>query len=698
MADFTPPADQSAAIKDNTAAIQESARRQEEMVRELQALRQSMGATAGGSVRGLSGPAIAAIGTMALGMNKAISAIHQAATAMQRASVATARTAAVSSGRLIAPGSPRWQQVDMAREAKKVAEGHLFSARQARDSGALRKILPPVYGEQAARMEESAINHRARRDYLDEAIGDERTRKTHPTDIRRAVIQELRRDTEKQMAASSGGELRALTMRQHMASPMFGEAAQRGFRAGAENDTTGLMKQVELSKEKVKWLGGSEAKRALKEQARLQKELTKGQLAEKYARIATEQGRIAEGAARWNDKIAPVAGYMQSIASAGGVAAVSMMGLVSATASSAGAFSVWPTFTESIKGLAIEVGAVFLPVVDEMSKKIQDATEWFRNLDEGTKSTMGTIARWTIVIGGGIFALQKLGIAWLASAAAAKVAAIGYAMALTPLGWVAVAATAVGVLAGAWLLAGKNARGAVTDMGRGVGNFLMPGGESKSQQKLTPLLAAMEGTYTHDKAISLLNKPAKLAEEMGEHGDFYAEKIGGRSAELGKILQEKAKFQKEAQRHHQEMMKHEKNKDWDKYSDTKSDYDLAARKYFDRQKVAGAFSKDIERMEKVRGAILGLGDYAKSGGLGAKEDRLRRAYQGLPQPRITDPASVADQIQIKALNPDELGVRNAMRQLELLAKSGGVFNGEAITKLQQAVDELKMLNNKMPMD
>ena len=211
-----------------------------------------------------------------------------------------------------------------------------------------------------------------------------------------------------------------------------------------------------------------------------------------------------------------VRGAGQTAGMIGGAAMGGIMGMVQA----ADPFSTMPTFNESLKGLSIEVGGSFLPVIDQMSAKIQQATRWFEGLDKSTKQSVASTLAWSAVGLTGAAAAARLG----SMAVSATIAVRGLALAMMPLVMTPMGLLVTGVTAaaGAYLLLGRNAREAAGHM-REAGRAAPPRGGPATGD--TPARGAEALTQAEldrlpDRGESLReakSDPLKLAEAMAAY-------------------------------------------------------------------------------------------------------------------------------------------------------------------------------------
>lgn len=145
----------------------------------------------------------------------------------------------------------------------------------------------------------------------------------------------------------------------------------------------------------------------------------------------------------------------RSAVNAGLSAAAGLGGGVTALATAADPFSTVPTFTASLKGVAIEAGQSLLPALDQVSMALQDFERFLERVDPQLKSFLGQWAVWGTLSAGAALAAIKLGAAlWTV---VKGVGALSLALATTPWGFVAVGVAAVSALAYSWLQAGDNA-------------------------------------------------------------------------------------------------------------------------------------------------------------------------------------------------------------------------------------------------
>lgn len=123
-------------------------------------------------------------------------------------------------------------------------------------------------------------------------------------------------------------------------------------------------------------------------------------------------------------------------------------GLIGRAASAADPFSTMATLEGSIQGLSIEVGKSFLPMIDAVSMKVQEATKWFASLEESTKTAAAKFAFWAVV-GAGVVTMGAKIVATVRMIASAMAATRAVMMA-HPVGAILTAVGAVVALKAAW--------------------------------------------------------------------------------------------------------------------------------------------------------------------------------------------------------------------------------------------------------
>lgn len=515
--------------------------------------------------------------------------------------------------------------------------------------------------------------------------------------------------------------------RQSFGTSEYSDMAQGNIADQIDKQKTSLAEQTALAKERLKYLAGPQAKKALEEEARGRRELVKLQGAEQYRRMALEQGQVAAGATWLAGKLGTVQEKMGEIGRIGMVMSSTLVGGMLSLASAADPFSTFPTFTESLKALSIEVGAMFLPVVDEMSGKLQDAAKWFRGLDEGTKETIGSVVKWTAIIGAGTFALTKL--VGALRMVAVTIAATGRLL-MVGSPWIAGIAAA-GVAAYGLYRVWKGIRGEVEGSADASGR--MRGGSGGEPKKVDPratALANLPRQWMRDKVASMGGDAEKIAEFVKLQRDTVDETIKKLSVRLNQQMiparaeDDKfkaflspgmyAQFQKARERRaaltgiNGAPQRSEagaelfigKDNEWRErlpstvnragrflmeevpgFAKLSREMRIEAAKRFHDYTISpwdDVGRATQKRQRAVEDSPLGRElaaarerreKYAKAleipGVKEASQQTIERAYRNLPPARILDPEALGNAIQIRALTDGGLAEKNTQRQLEL---------------------------------
>lgn len=94
-----------------------------------------------------------------------------------------------------------------------------------------------------------------------------------------------------------------------------------------------------------------------------------------------------------------------------------------------------------MQSAAISIGIILAPAVEKLAEKLQEASAWWENLDDGTKETIVTIAGIVAVVGPAVLVFAKMATAIGVVTTAIRL--MGIAMTTTPLG------AAIAIIAGA---------------------------------------------------------------------------------------------------------------------------------------------------------------------------------------------------------------------------------------------------------
>lgn len=259
----------------------------------------------------------------------------------------------------------------------------------------------------------------------------------------------------------SGATVRSVRARQESAFHL-------GSRRELEESNLLLERGRKLAEARARVFASPQGAAALKEQVRLQKELAAAQEREERARQWATKGGVGatlDGASKGLENLSANLRAAASVAQ-GAFAGITagMLGLTS----QADPFSGFATFTESLKGLAIEAGGNLLPVLDRLSLGIQSAERWFARIDPATR-------RWgvNLVVMAGGAALATVAVAKLVGGLSA-LAGMASFMWASPLAGIAALATAVGGAALAYKALGQSAKDAAGSVGSAPGGG--PGG------------------------------------------------------------------------------------------------------------------------------------------------------------------------------------------------------------------------------
>lgn len=485
-----------------------------------------------------------------------------------------------------------------------------------------------------------------------------------------------------------------------------------------------LKQQVELEKQKAKLMASPQGRQALKDEANLQRELARNQGAQAWEKMVAEQGKFGAGLSVAERKLGELqrkfSGVGQSAGNLWMMGTAGITGLVAA----ADPFSTFPTLQESVKGLAIELGQGFLPIVDSVSQKIQGLTHWFAGLDESTKKNIATYATYAVAGAGVVYALYK--IAGASYAAVGAVNALNLAWRASPWGFVissAITATAaIGGLAAAYYTLGSNARGAGDGMASAADKAELKRREDEKRSVYESLPSDFKAKYREakdeegrrgvlreyqkktkedlekakasqlddvsleqeiDRAIAgrdLKSKAAGVDLIPGRGGPFVRPRPAQTTPE-----KEAASILKDFEA--RKLVRPENREEIRKILEEKAKLGLQGKDFrgFDTRRREFTQEKTREKIAQLEAQYQSATRLMER--TGTQDGGLMRAYRNMPAPQITDPMSYADRIQIQALKGDDLTAKNMARQLEALDKNTGL--------LKDVKDELRILNTEV---
>lgn len=224
--------------------------------------------------------------------------------------------------------------------------------------------------------------------------------------------------------------------------------------------------------------------------------------------------------------------------------AAGMAGGIGALVSAADPFGTFPTLLGSLKMLSIEIGSNFLPIINQVSGKIQELSRWIDGLDPILKKSAATWVTYAAGAGLGAIALFKL---WgAAKMAVGAVAGLFSLLLAHPVG----AVITVGSLAAAYLILKNNIGGVADKLRELVGLKGVPGGEAKAPAKAESFVSAEEVKQLppsiQAKIAAAGGDKAKITEVLKTYGAETKAELEKQKAEALPALTKAAQAEKRA--------------------------------------------------------------------------------------------------------------------------------------------------------
>jgi hypothetical protein len=147
--------------------------------------------------------------------------------------------------------------------------------------------------------------------------------------------------------------------------------------------------------------------RLIREQLALQKAMVATAKEQRRVELQAKYGKVGGGLLHLREEMNASNREIKDLTTRMGLyfagAQAGIVGLVAA-----GSPEAFQTFTGSIKLLTGEIGLGFIPVVIQMSGMLQNAADWVRDLDSGTKEAIGSFVGYGVVVGIATVATAKL--------------------------------------------------------------------------------------------------------------------------------------------------------------------------------------------------------------------------------------------------------------------------------------------------
>jgi len=441
---------------------------------------------------------------------------------------------------------------------------------------------------------------------------------------------------QKQMQQHAGLQQQVAQAQAAIMAPATRQSPQQ------ENDEQArqMRVQIDLAKQKAKWMASPEGVRMLQQQARAQKEFTNAQRELDWHQQVGAQGVLGASLDRLNADFARV-GQTATVAFATGTAG--LMGMIAAASP-----SHYATFTGSMELLASAIGSSLLPYVDQLSTTLQSARTHWLGLTEVQRGFYARLAVGAVALAGGI-----AGIYGVISALTGlknmlleigKFAAARMGLMFSPMGQaIAGLVVVTTALAAAWYLVSSNARGAAHEIDET--------GRRKPKKD--------------EKAATAVT--AEQVASLGDRRDAFA-RAAGNVAEQGRIL---AAAEKEAQ----QRLDQARQQNIGLTPEQMSAVQLAAQKGSTYTEKAKAM-KEAGMTGTVEEIEASLREKTKAAGLGHLRDF------GLSRNQVREMVTERQTTRVLPAETDLENIRNITRNLNLNPGGPGGAGGPDLQALQ----------------
>lgn len=339
----------------------------------------------------------------------------------------------------------------------------------------------------------------------------------------RSRAEEVRLKAEKEALARHDALEDARRRQAHADTPEGKEQLAAKVSGDQSGKVDALREATRLEKERAKHLASPEGKKSLAEQVKLRREIEKAKRSSGRLEGTAEKGAFFAGMDAAADRLGKVEKSLKGIADIGQTAFAGVTTGVVGLAALGDPSVTFATLEGSLRLLGVEMSAAFLPLVNELSAKLQSAAGWVRGLSEGTKTWAARLAVWVAAGGATIAVMYKMVVA-----ARALTLAVGGLNAALGVGLVMLAVGAVSALAGEYVLLGEKASVAAQAVGE-VGKAAGLGGK-KSENAITAQDIEKLPDGVREKALKASGDRGKLAEVLREWQAEVAKQLDAQKA------------------------------------------------------------------------------------------------------------------------------------------------------------------------
>lgn len=177
------------------------------------------------------------------------------------------------------------------------------------------------------------------------------------------------------------------------------------FRGNLQDETKRYEDKADFENKRKEFAGSEKGAEALRKHAKAQEELNRATRAANWQEQVALMGKQAAMYSFLSERANEYSRIVLQVNSAVAASAQSIFAFTTGLIASTGAVGSpveWQTFKRSIEGVAASVGEAFGPALLQASKYLQDAADWFRNLDQGTKENIGSWVKWGVIVSGAI--------------------------------------------------------------------------------------------------------------------------------------------------------------------------------------------------------------------------------------------------------------------------------------------------------
>lgn len=289
------------------------------------------------------------------------------------------------------------------------------------------------------------------------------------------------------------------------------EAIDTGLGRQQGESLEDLQKRINLEQGRQKQLASPEGRRAIREEAALKKQLAGLEDKNAFERKKQEMGPWNASLDAAQKKLEKMGVTLQDVGRFGTRAFAGIMTGAIGFASVADPFVTFPTFTESLKAMGIQLGTIVLPAIDGLSAALQKGAKWVSELSEGTKLWGTRTLVW--VAAGGLMLSTIIKITTAAQALGIVLTTVRAKMIATGIG---AAVVVVGALAAEYALLGDRASDAAKAIGAvGDATARLAGMRLKSESTIKASdIEAIKDERVKKAYLASAGDPKKLADVL----------------------------------------------------------------------------------------------------------------------------------------------------------------------------------------